>query len=917
MKPAPPTILLPCYGLDDFPTHLPGDEAQSLLTAWSVGWHPAALAACGAIPEWFPAAEPPEACAGRLFLVPSASRLSLPDGWLDTAAQAGAQVLLSPMDRRETARTLLRSLDVSGTKISERWAGDFWALAYCYLQVELLTRQMRYTSGVDELRLADEAIIAAQAVAAGNDSAARDGLTCCFDMLSQARDQFYPVDSYLIDLTLVAATTLDAGLQRELQAEWPANLMLSGKVLAQWAAEQPAMVEKLRDELAAGRLAIVGGEWDEQALPLLSREQIYARFHQGLAAFEQHLGQTPGVYGRRRFGLSPVLPQLLSGFGFRAALHVTLDDGMFPEGEQAKGVWESHDGSRVEMLARVPVRAARSETFLQLAHTLGHTMDADHVAAVVFAHWPDQTHEAYEDLRRAAAYSSALGRFVTLDEFFELTEVHDLATRFEADEYRSPYLRQAVDQQAVDPISRYVEHAAQDVCRQRQAALRLMGASVTPDLAAQKANDDAWGNMVANFSRALARHDVPEANGYLVVNPLPHAARLGVDLPRLAAPPAVDETVRLATDAGESPQAVLEVPPLGFAWVGPRETSEPHGERAVVMAEADRLRNEYFEVEVDVSTGAIRAVRVHGRRGNRLGQQLVLRTPGAQQHAEHGANAQSVMAADTVEVTACTGVYGEITSHGRLLDRNGNRLADFVQRFGLWRGSRVLELNIRIEPRVDLGMDPWQNYFAHRLAWPDPSAILWRDLAGSVHPTLEDRFTAPRIVEVRAGRQQVCLLTGGLAFQRRAGQRMLDTLLVVRGEQAREFRLGIGVDVPHPLSTAEGWRLPVAEQVCWSAPPAGSHTAWMFRVDGPSVLATHWAPAIDQGRLVGFETRLLETEGRPAQAVLRAPWPLGQASVCDYRGRKTGELSIEDGAAVVPIAPHGWLQIEARFENQG
>jgi hypothetical protein len=38
-------ILLPCHGLEDFPTHYEGSEADGLLAGWSALWHPALIAA--------------------------------------------------------------------------------------------------------------------------------------------------------------------------------------------------------------------------------------------------------------------------------------------------------------------------------------------------------------------------------------------------------------------------------------------------------------------------------------------------------------------------------------------------------------------------------------------------------------------------------------------------------------------------------------------------------------------------------------------------------------------------------------------------------------------------------------------------------------------------------------------------------
>ena len=73
-----------------------------------------------------------------------------------------------------------------------------------------------------------------------------------------------------------------------------------------------------------------------------------------------------------------------NGSGF----HVTLDDGRFPQSDQAKIRWEGWDSSIVYALGRTPLDAALAESILSFSRRMGESMDTDHVATVVFAHWP-------------------------------------------------------------------------------------------------------------------------------------------------------------------------------------------------------------------------------------------------------------------------------------------------------------------------------------------------------------------------------------------------------------------------------------------------------------------------------------------------------------------------------------------------
>ena len=145
---------------------------------------------------------------------------------------------------------------------------------------------------------------------------------------------------------------------------------------------------------------------------------------------------------------------------------------------------------------------------------------------------------------------------------------------------------------------------------------------------------------------------------------------------------------------------------------------------------------------------------------------------------------------------------GEITSIGRLLSPRGELLASFRQRYRAWRGSRVLQLSIELDPVVLPGDDPWESYYACRFAWSDDAAELWRGVNELRERAEAKRLEAPLYIDIDEGGPNVVLLTGGLPFHRRTDARMLDSLLLVRGERSRSFELGIGMDVKYPLHEA-------------------------------------------------------------------------------------------------------------------
>src|SRR5207302_4278336 len=99
-----------------------------------------------------------------------------------------------------------------------------------------------------------------------------------------------------------------------------------------------------------------------------------------------------------------------------------LDAGRFPVRPESKRLWEAPDGTGIESLIRPPMAADRPAEGARLAWRLGRSMKDDHVATVVLAHWPDPVSGWYRDLRRVAAYSPVLARWVTLSDYFHRTD---------------------------------------------------------------------------------------------------------------------------------------------------------------------------------------------------------------------------------------------------------------------------------------------------------------------------------------------------------------------------------------------------------------------------------------------------------------------------------------------------------------
>ncbi len=220
------SLILPCHGWDDFPTHL-GDEASAeFLAAWTSLWHPAIMATTGHLPGWHQAEEPPDPgeLDGELVLVPPPSRERMPSDWCDrlrATAPANPAPVETVASRAETLAAVLSAASIGPIQVDANVVADFLALGFAYLQVELLTRAMRYSTVLDTERFETATIAAAKAATNGNHDGAHDELVRAFDLLADARNHVYSVDFYVIDLTLLADTTLGENLPRNSLAKVP------------------------------------------------------------------------------------------------------------------------------------------------------------------------------------------------------------------------------------------------------------------------------------------------------------------------------------------------------------------------------------------------------------------------------------------------------------------------------------------------------------------------------------------------------------------------------------------------------------------------------------------------------------------------------------------------------------------------
>lgn len=483
-------VFLPCHTLDDFPSWLDAAEAADLLEAWVAAWHPCLLAASGVPPEW---------ASVDLPVDDSVAVGIVPGHWDDRfAAQFDARAAADAVFVRRVAGSAAIARAAADRLLPDLAAGplpgashlaDFEALGLAVLLAELLARRMRSGFDIDREAFATAVTTAARAAVEGRDDDVREPLRECFAVLETSRGRYYPVDSWAVDLVLLAPSVTTEAIATECAAPVPVSFAATGATIRHLAAERPEALRLLREAAAAGRIGLCGGLDDDQPLDGLAPEEILASFERARATWQEHVGSVPAAFVRMAGGSSPLLPQLLAGLGCRAGVWSLFDGSPLPDVGSGLVDWQA-GGASVAMLATPPLDAASPRTTLALAETLGEAMDRDHVAAVVFARYAGAAGRWHDLVRRIGGWCGLLGAFVTPDDLVRRSSGPGTPVVLEPDAF-PPALPSEAGVSGVDPVE-----AA--IAAHREAARRIVA-------------DTAWCrparrvSLPAAASRAAAR----------------------------------------------------------------------------------------------------------------------------------------------------------------------------------------------------------------------------------------------------------------------------------------------------------------------------------------------------------------------------------------------------------------------------
>ena len=334
------------------------------------------------------------------------------------------------------------------------------------------------------------------------------------------------------------------------------------------------------------------------------------------------------------------------------------------------------------------------------------------------------------------------------------------------------------------------------------------------------------------------------------------------------------------------------------------------------LAEENVLRNEFFEVRFDPHTGCDSVdLRLSQPRSPAWPSKLPC---GCRAAASPGPMPNySIMAADELAVTSAGPVLGEIVSRGRLMDREGRRVAGFRQTTRARRGSRVIEIQIELDIERQPGANPWDSYYAARFAWKDEAASLHRSANMANLPT---ELNADRIAPFsrhppRQAADDAALRRAAVPSPLRTaearhavGRSRRDGQLVPAGHRHRRAASdggGVGRCSPPPL-------------VLPDQPPPPTPSGWLFHLDCRNVLATHWEPLAASRDSAASRVSAFAC-WKPTAAACNLGFAV--SARCGRRERSTPatcrrwNLVVEGDRINIPIGPHQWIEVEACFHQ--
>lgn len=947
-------ILIPGYSIEDLPTDLDEAEASSLLNAFAVAWHPWFLKQSAALPDVYQAEATELPTGQHLILIPECSESWLGPDWKLELEETESDVFQGCTDRADWLKQIEERYGAKLPAIDDELKNDFLAFGTAWLQVRLMSRRMHFFVDPEQNKLEASIFAAADAALASNVEEAKQHLKAAFECLLDCREQFYPVDCFLVDLCLPSEQSTAAELEQAIHDALKLTVLTSAEHLQQLVSDRASFGDCVAEAVSEKRTSILSGHYFELRTAVSSVSGLVSDLSAGVKSLREIAPNLPLNWARKRFGLLANLPSVLGLFGFQSGMHVALDDGLYPDKEDGQLEWRGIDGTTLFSTSRLPMAIDGAAAFQKFADRYCESMQEDTTALGLLARLPVLNSPWLNDLKRTAQYAPVFGEFVTWDEYRNEIQTHDQPKSFSPGEYLSPSLIQASVLKTEAPLSspadllklrtkldalsfvlcqtvllsadtvglqttiqelEYELNAeearrlsltnSEDTVQQQAERLSVIGSSI----------DQCQAKLLSLYVAKLPSTSSNQ-KGRLLVNPAAAAKETTVEWPAAWKLPENSAAIHEAWRQKKSAFLNVKVPPGGFVWLTESRGNPvvPQTAKGKPLAEPWLLRNKFFEVHISEKTGGIAGVYFHGQRTNRISQQMAVRRDlSSATYSPNQSEADHYLSARCVGATLlASGPWlGTIETEG-LIRQPGTKtkLIGYRQKISVQRSRPIVDLEITLDDDSQgLEGNPWMSYFACRFAWDNEAASVTRSQLGWPSKTKMERFEAPHFIKVKDDEHCVQILTDGLPFHRLAGYRMLDSLLRVEGEPTTTFRFRLMFEDGRSQHFATDLLQPVLQHDTVGMSPRNGESGWLLGLSSKNVVVARSEITADG------KVRLLlqETEGRPANCKVRLAKNSKQVNQVMAEGGVIQELGTDSDEFAVQLSRFQLKLIEIAF----
>ena len=269
-QPSGPRIVVLADSMETDPNGiLDGPTVSSIYHAWRLAWHPAVLCRMTSLPITLgPIFDPPGPDTRTTYIVPGRLLDQVPSSFLGLVEDIGTALIVASDDYESSRTELFRRL--RGHEIAEDFEAqtdlvdDFQALGVARLWLASATIALGHVDVINHDDLTQETLAAADRWKAGDFGTAKNHLRAAFEVLQVARERFYPVDCFLVDLVMAHPTVDVDQFRKCLADESPKTIVGPAIVLETLAEKALDVIESIKAGVDKGWLDLAGGPLEER-----------------------------------------------------------------------------------------------------------------------------------------------------------------------------------------------------------------------------------------------------------------------------------------------------------------------------------------------------------------------------------------------------------------------------------------------------------------------------------------------------------------------------------------------------------------------------------------------------------------------------------------------------------------------------